>query len=478
MDTTRVRKLNNEGSLYGPVLYVMERDMRVGDNHALLYARECAEQANAPLIVLYPVTNEALGTSSRHILFALSTLNELYRRCKEKNISFIARSGTSTKSIIEECVKEFLIGRVVVDFSPLRHLREWREKIAKKLKITVEEVDTHNIVPVWIASPKAEIGARTLRPKLFRKLRDYVCEPAVVSRVSQSLSHYCPPPALEELLQSLTIDHSTSVVSLAGGESPAHRVMHEFVENRLSLYATERNDANANAQSGLSAYLHFGMVSSLRVVLTVMETLSQDIHALTNEKKNSAVITAGSSSLTGAQAFLEELIVRKELSDNFCFYTPLYDSVEGFPQWAIRSLDSHKKDKREFLYQKEHFEFAVTHDDLWNAAQRELLKTGTIHGYMRMYWAKKILEWTKSAKEALAISIYLNDKYSIDGRDPNGYAGVAWSIGGVHDRAWFNRPVFGLVRYMARSGCEKHFDVDKYIRRFGHKSIDQGSMAL
>lgn len=160
------------------------------------------------------------------------------------------------------------------------------------------------------------------------------------------------------------------------------------------------------------------------------------------------------------------MIIRRELADNFCYFNKNYDSFDGFHSWAKESLNLHRKDKRDFVYNLEQFELAKTHDDLWNAAQIEMVNTGKMHGYMRMYWAKKILEWSKSPEEAMRIAIYLNDKYELDGRDPNGYAGIAWSIGGVHDRAWFERPVYGKVRYMNYNGCAKKFDVKKYIDKY------------
>jgi deoxyribodipyrimidine photo-lyase len=163
---------------------------------------------------------------------------------------------------------------------------------------------------------------------------------------------------------------------------------------------------------------------------------------------------------------LEELIVRKELSDNYCFFNTNYDSFNGFHDWAKETLNKHRKDKRGFVYSLAEFENTNTHEDLWNAAQRELITTGKMHGYIRMYWAKKILEWSKSPEEALRISLYLNDKYELDGRDPNGYVGCAWSIGGVHDRAWTERPVYGKIRYMNRNGAARKFDVDRYISRY------------
>jgi len=176
-------------------------------------------------------------------------------------------------------------------------------------------------------------------------------------------------------------------------------------------------------------------------------------------------VNRSSVSQESKDAFLEELIIRKELSDNFCFYNEHYDSFSGFPDWAKKTLDDHRKDAREYIYSLEDLESSRTHDDLWNAAQMEMVKTGKMHGYMRMYWAKKILEWTETPEDALRIAIYLNDKYELDGRDPNGYVGIAWSIGGVHDRAWKERPVFGKVRYMSYNGCKSKFDVEGYIAK-------------
>jgi len=165
------------------------------------------------------------------------------------------------------------------------------------------------------------------------------------------------------------------------------------------------------------------------------------------------------------EAFLEELIIRRELSDNYCFYNPGYDRVDGFPGWARETLDRHRGDPRDALYALEQFERGETHDNLWNAAQLEMVRTGKMHGYLRMYWAKKILEWTESPEEALETAIILNDRYELDGRDPNGYTGIAWSIGGVHDRAWGERKVFGKIRYMSYNGCKSKFNVEAYIRK-------------
>ena len=228
------------------------------------------------------------------------------------------------------------------------------------------------------------------------------------------------------------------------GEQNALEALSSFLENRFDKYAEERNDPVRNAQSNLSPYLHFGQISAQRVAIEVKKYCGNP---------------------ESEEGFLEELIIRRELADNFCLYNPHYDSFAGFPDWVKDTLGKHKTDKREFIYTKEEFEKAQTHEDLWNAAQNEMIKTGKMHGYMRMYWAKKILEWTNTPQNALNVAIYLNDKYELDGRDPNGYTGCAWSIGGVHDRPWTERDIFGKIRYMNRNGAKRKFDIDSYIQK-------------
>lgn len=226
------------------------------------------------------------------------------------------------------------------------------------------------------------------------------------------------------------------------GEKAARNVLRSFLEQKLSSYEENSNNPTRQGQSDLSPYLHFGQISAQRVALEVL---------------------ASAATGPARERFLEELIVRRELSDNFCFYNENYDTVAGFPAWARKTMGEHSSDKREYLYARHQFEEAGTHDGLWNAAQMEMVKRGKMHGYMRMYWAKKILEWSETPGEALDTALYLNDRYELDGRDPNGYTGCAWSIGGVHDRAWPRRPVFGKIRYMSFNGCKSKFNVNAYI---------------
>lgn len=217
-----------------------------------------------------------------------------------------------------------------------------------------------------------------------------------------------------------------------------------FLTKRLKNYSVDRNNpCKSTALSGLSPYLHFGQISAQRCALEARKLKTSYPQAI--------------------DAFLEELIVRREVADNFCFYQPHYDSLQGAWEWARKTLMDHANDKREHIYSREQLEKAQTADPLWNASQLEMVYYGKMHGFMRMYWAKKILEWTRGPEEALEISIYLNDKYEMDGRDPNGYVGCMWSICGVHDQGWRERPIFGKIRYMNYAGCKRKFDVDRYI---------------
>ncbi|HAR45536.1 MAG TPA: hypothetical protein DCS05_05000 [Nitrospiraceae bacterium] len=304
-------------------------------------------------------------------------------------------------------------------------------------------MDAHNIVPCWIASTKQEFGAYTIRPKINRLLDDYLTEFPSLKRHPHQWAGKQPTVNWKKVLRSINTDTAVPPVDwIRPGEKAAGRMLQRFIRQKLSGYSEKRNDPTLDGQSNLSPYLHFGQVSAQRIALEVRRS--------EEPRRDKA-------------AFLEELIVRRELSDNFCFYNDHYDDFDGFPNWAKATLNAHRKDKREYIYSRQQFEKARTHDPLWNAAQREMMKRGKMHGYMRMYWAKKILEWTRSPEEAMKIAVYLNDTYELDGRDPNGYAGIAGSIGGVHDRAWGERPIFGKVRFMTYNGARTKFDVEGYI---------------
>lgn len=420
----------------------MQRDQRVRDNWALIYAQEEAICKNTTLTVVFCVVPEFLGATERQYGFMLKGLREVEIELAKFNISFKLLTGNPPDEVIK-FVKESGASLLVTDFNPLRIVSAWKKKVTENLQAEFHEVDAHNIVPCRIASDKLEFGAYTIRPKINRLLDEFL-EPFPSLRKMKAT----PKPERtdwDKLNSKLKINRDVKEADwILPGEKAAAKTLKNFLDTKLKIFAALRNDPNAGAVSDLSPYLHFGQISAQRIALETLPFIE---------------------SSESQKSFLEELIVRRELSDNFCHYNPAYDSFEGFPAWARESLNKHRRGKREFVYSLEQFEKGITHDDLWNAAQHEMIIKGKMHGYMRMYWAKKILEWSPSPESAMETAIYLNDKYELDGRDPNGYTGIAWSIGGVHDRAWTERTVFGKIRYMNFNGCKRKFDVAKYISR-------------
>jgi deoxyribodipyrimidine photo-lyase len=442
----RGRQLNVGEPKQGNVLYWMSRDQRAADNWALLAARDQADILGGQLIVVFCFAPSFLDATWRHYAFMLAGLHETERDLRAKGIAFHLLWGDPAVEIAK-FVAENNIAGVVTDFDPLRLKRSWDESLAVSLTVPFWQVDAHNIVPCWLASPKQEFAAYTFRPKISKLLATYQEDfPSLRPQDQSSLPPAVDWPAVESSFveKHLTVDKLLSPAPLSPGSLAAQKRLAGFL-NRLDIYAAERNNPVADAQSGLSAYLHYGQLSAQRVALAVEQ----------------AVGWSGA-----AESFLEELVVRRELADNYCHYCDHYDTPAGFPAWAGKSLAEHASDPRPTSYSLRELEGALTSDDLWNAAQRQMSTTGRMHGYMRMYWAKKILEWSPDACEAQKRAIFLNDKYSLDGSDPSGYAGIAWSIGGVHDRAWPERPIFGKVRYMNRRGCDRKFKTAQYIDRY------------
>ncbi len=498
----RILQLNGKRMERGPVIYWMSRDQRVNDNWALLHALELAGNMNTSVLVAFALTDSFPGANLRHYAFMLRGLMEVEQKLEAKNIPFLLITGNPPESIAA-LSKKIRAGAIVTDFDPLRIKKDWKGELVKRIDIPLFDVDAHNIVPCRAASDKQEFGAYTIRPKIKRLLSEFldefpevpafrnpsrIAEPSLPSQgeepatgpggaekepkvddgkeltgkgrpagVMPETTGMKAAPAIrvitgttdwasvkKKLFASVSND-AGEVDWLVAGEDAATDMMNNFLGNKLAFYNDKRNDPNANAVSDMSPYLHFGQISAQRIALEILKVFPGD---------------------PNTDAFLEELIVRKELSDNFCHYNHHYDSFEGFPDWAKTTLNSHRKDERDYIYDTDEWEMAKTHDPLWNAAQMEMATRGKMHGYMRMYWAKKILEWTSSPEKALETAIYLNDKYELDGRDPNGYTGCAWSIGGVHDRAWGEQPVFGKIRYMNDKGAGRKFSTREYITRF------------
>jgi len=444
----RVRALKKANQTKGPAVYWMSRDQRVADNWALLYAGELAKKYNTYLAVAFCLFPQFLGASARQYLFMLRGLKEVENSLRAQNIPFFFLQGDPVKEV-SRLLGEMDAGALVCDFSPLRQSREWRSMLAGKNEIPVYEVDAHNIIPCWLSSPKQEWSARSFRPKVHRLLYEFLDEFPILSEKGLNdraqdfrLENSAIENDWQKAEKGLGADSIPEAKWIVPGEAAAMKQLDRFLDLKLADYERDRNDPNSDGQSGLSPYLHFGQISAQRVALQVLRSRKD------------------------AGAFLEELIVRRELSDNYCYYNQHYDDTQGFPAWARTSLGEHEKDIREYLYTISELEKANTHDELWNASQQEMVRTGKMHGYMRMYWAKKILEWTASPAAAQATAIYLNDRYELDGRDPNGYTGIAWSLGGLHDRAWKERAIFGKVRYMNYNGAKRKFDVQAYIEKW------------
>jgi deoxyribodipyrimidine photo-lyase len=444
MNPQRIRLFEEVEERSGPIVYWMSRDERTRDNWALLFAQEKALERTQALAVVFCLVPAFLNATVRQYHFMLKGLQEVETGLREKRIPFCLLIGSPERQL-PLFVREHSVGALVTDFDPLRIKRAWKKDVAGSCQIPIYEVDAHNIVPCWKASPKQEFAARTFRPKIGPLLPDFLEGFPNLKKHAFPWKGKISPIDWSIVERSLKLDDSVAEVKwIEPGEGAAQRALKTFLREGLRSYDEARNDPTVNGQSNLSPYLHFGHISAQRVALAIRES---------NVEGKSR------------DAFLEELIVRRELSDNFCFYNEDYDRFEGFPSWAQTTLKQHLRDRRDYRYSLEQLESAETHDELWNAAQMEMATTGKMHGYMRMYWAKKILEWTETPEDALRIAIFLNDKYELDGRDPNGYVGCAWSIGGVHDRAWFERPVFGKIRYMSYKGCRSKFNVDSYVQK-------------
>ena len=451
----RVRKLKAGDVGPGPVVYWCSRDQRAADNWALIHACESAAATGAPVVVAFSLVPAFLGAGARQFGFMLRGLREMEAALKSRGIPFALLRGDPSETV-PAFAKALDAGLIVVDQSPLRLGREWRDAVADRAPCPTHEVDAHNVVPVWEASPKLEVGARTLRGKLAKLYPEFLVEFPDLPNVSDAKLSDAAARAVDAarvtdwdatIAEAVQAGKAVPEVSWAvPGENAARATLEHFLTRRLRLYEHRNDPAKPQALSGLSPYLHFGHISGARCAL---------------EAKRFS-----KSASKAVEGFFEELVVRRELADNFCWYSPKYDQLEGQKyDWAKDTLRAHASDPRDHVYSLEQFEQAKTHDKLWNAAQLELVHGGKMHGFMRMYWAKKILEWTKTPEQALEFAIHLNDKYSLDGRDPNGYVGCAWSIVGVHDQGWKERPVFGKIRYMALSGCEKKFKIPDYIAR-------------
>ncbi|HZS25859.1 MAG TPA: deoxyribodipyrimidine photo-lyase [Candidatus Angelobacter sp.] len=424
------------------VVYWMQRSQRALDNPALEVAVKAANQLGKPCVVFFAPVPFYPHANLRHYHFLNQAIPDIAAGLKERGIGFVLRRYPE-HHLLKFC-QEVDAALVVGDENPMREPEHWRQIVAGKIRVPFWTVDADVIVPSKLLM-KEQYGAYTARPVIRRLLSEFL-KPL---GNTQAKFQWKAPSGLESLPPDADItsgwelDRSVPPVEAAiGGTREALKKLKYFVKSGLAHYVIDRNKPELDATSHLSAYLHFGHIGPHTVALAIEKAQAPK---------------------AAKEAFLEQLIVRRELAVNFVRFNPDYDNFESAAAWAHKSLAEHAADLRK-IYSEHQLENAQTHDPLWNAAQRQMVVTGFMHNYMRMYWAKKILEWSKTPARAYQTAVYLNDKYELDGRDPNGYAGIAWAIVGKHDRPWFERPVFGKIRYMSFNSTSKKFDSKKYIQ--------------
>ncbi|HSA80844.1 MAG TPA: deoxyribodipyrimidine photo-lyase [Geminicoccaceae bacterium] len=441
----RIRQLNDRQPTAGDyVLYWMQQSQRAAGNPALECAISAANRHRLPVLVGFGLTDAYPEANRRHYAFMLQGLQEVERALRQRGIGFVIRRGEPAGVAIDLAARAAL---VVCDRGYLRHQKQWRAAVARASPCRVVQVEGDVVVPVEEASDRHEVAARTLRPKLNRLWDDYLTglDETAVERDAKTLRLKSDVDLadVEQALDRLDLDGSVAPVRrFRGGTSAARERLGSFLEGGLAGYAAGRSEPGAFQCSQLSPYLHFGQISPVEIALEVR--------------------AAAAGKADDRSSYLEELIVRRELSMNFVNFNERYDRYDCLPDWAQDTLSAHRADRREHTYSIQQLERDDTHDRYWNAAMSEMIHTGYMHNYMRMYWAKKILEWSPTPEDAFATTLRLNNKYFLDGRDANSYANVAWTFG-LHDRPWPERPVFGKVRYMNAKGLERKFDMKSYL---------------
>jgi deoxyribodipyrimidine photo-lyase len=430
------------------VVYWMQRSQRALDNPALDLAIEIGNELGLPVIVFFSAIANFPHANLRHYVFLNQGLVDIEEDLKERNVSFVLRRPPSNQ--LENFLIEVSAAMVIGDENPCREPERWRKVLAHRLQLPYWTVDADVVVPSALFE-KRMYALHIFKPKLYAQLPKYL----VASPVQRARHEWKAPPSFESfpVSQDVTegwkkLDRSVGPVdSFVGGTHTALKRLKFFVSDLLDNYESQRNHPESDGTSRMSPYLHFGHISPLTIALAVEEAFQ-----------------TRAASQAARDSFLSELIGWRELAVNFVRHTENYDSIDCAEPWAQKTLREHARDKRDPTYSLEQLEKAKTYDELWNAAQMQMVRFGWMHNYMRMYWAKKILEWSPSPAAAFEYAVILNDKYELDGRDPNGYAGIAWSIAGKFDRPWFDRPIFGTVRYMSGASTGRKFDSKEFIR--------------
>ena len=448
----RVRKLNGAAirSRARYVLYWAQMNRRVESNHAVAHAAALANELDIPLLFYEGLTCTYPNANDRLHTFLLEGVPETERRAAAKGIGYIfylRKRRCDASDVLYRLAAD--AAALVTDDYPVFIAAEHNQRVPDRISVAYFAVDASCIVPMN-SFDKREYGAYTIRPKIRKVLEQHVV-PVRPIRLKKPWNAPLPrfrttitASNIGDLVAASEIDHTVAPSrTIRGGRSAAEKQLRHFLQHSLRRYARDKNEPSARATSGLSPYLHFGNISSLEVALAVRKYAAK--HKMI------------------AGEFLEELIVRRELAFNFARFCAR-PSLADLPEWARANLKKHARDRRIHKYTYNQFEHAQTHDALWNSAQKQMLLEGQIHGYYRMYWGKKIIEWSPGFREAFDIMVRIHDRYALDGRDPNTYANILWCFG-LHDRPWPEHPIFGTMRYMSLDGMARKTRIQDYIRQ-------------
>jgi deoxyribodipyrimidine photo-lyase len=480
---TRIESLNkNRVSPEGKfILYWMTANRRLKWNYSLDRTIEWAKKLNKPVMVLEALDSDYEWASERFHGFIIQGMKENYREAQGKNILYYPyvepEKGKSSGLVLKLAGHSCL---VVTDNFPAFFIPAMLKRVSIKLPVLLEKVDSNGILPMSKAE-REFTTAYSFRRFLQKTLSDYIMEHPheapldnlslpVLKKLPDDIIKRWPPATLDFLedpsdkLKKMPVDHSVRAIEKTGGHIEGTRLLDIFLNEKLPYYDEKRNMPEEDATSNLSSYLHFGHISSHEIFYRIQEAQEWHPGRLSDRSMGHKEGWWGMSK--PAEAFLDQLITWRELGFNMCRYNKDYDKFRSLPGWARATLKVHALDEKEYVYSIEQFENARTHDLLWNAAQVQLVREGKIHNYLRMLWGKKILEWSPSPESALKTMLHLNNKYALDGRDPNSYSGIFWILG-RYDRAWGpEREIFGKVRYMSSANTARKVRVAGYIKKY------------
>ncbi|MDZ7807777.1 MAG: hypothetical protein U5K71_11770 [Gracilimonas sp.] len=481
------RKFNRNETEPNPegdyVLYWMQINRRFQYNYALEYAVALANKFDKPLLIYEGLNVSYPWASDRIHTFMMQGMKENLDYAKEQSLNFysyLEPEPKAGKGLIYELAENAV--SVVSDEYPVFIIKTHNENVGDKLDVPYTTIDSNGIIPLGVTD-KDPYSAYLFRKVMQKHFLEAFTHPPkkdpldelknrAIVELPDSFTEKYPRSDeylndIEETVSSLPIDHDVKTAELTGTRQAALGKLGHFIAHNLHQYDDKRNDPDARASSGLSPWLHFGKISEYEIVKTVFDHQPEgwDLDDITpNNGKNSGFFNGDPN----VESFLDEVITWREVGFHFAHHRPDYDQFESLPDWALKTMGEHEDDEREYIYSLEEFEQSKTHDEIWNAAQTELRQTGVMHNYLRMLWGKKIIEWTPDYRTALDYMIELNNKYALDGRDPNSYSGIFWCFGRF-DRAWQERPIFGKLRYMTSDSTRKKVKLDRYLNMYGNQ---------